>query len=285
MQRFLPLLAVMLLACPSGTSGDDDDSDRVIPPPSGCNLTALSTVVFQFHIHWAGEEYPQDELVDLLTGLGYESFVFPFGGVVTELGEDPDSNFLAVTLTEMAPEGEEPLKDPNWLRVVYQLPLGHELPVSLDQNAGVELNLQLAGEALISGFALYDLPEDADPELLFLAEPSDLGMAYEPGDSHPLFDSVQLVDRACPNLTETSCASVYNLLLSVRTKVDEETGTGGDLLEVWPTESVDFSIDGPSYTLVNAWSFTHREVQECNNGYDFSAERKSFFVIRSEFAP
>lgn len=283
MQRFLPLLLVFALGC--APAGDDDDSARVIPPPDGCNLTALSTVVFQFHIHWGGEEYPQDELVALLEEVGLEAFVFPFGGAVTEFGPDPDSNFLAMTVTEVAAPDAEPLEDPNWLRVVYQLPLGYEMPLTLDQSAGIELNLNLAGDDLIAAFSVYDLPEDSDPQLLFLAEPTDLGLAYAPGDTHPLFSSVELRDRACPNLTETNCASIYNLALAVTTKQNEEETAGGDTLELWPTESADFTIGGPSYRLVNAWSFTHREVQECNNGYDYSAERKSFFVTLSDAAP
>lgn len=283
MQRFLPLLAVLLLGC--AAAGDDDDSARVIPPPSGCNLTALSTVVFQFHIHYGGIDYPQGELVDLLASGGWTTFVFQFGGLVTELGDDTNPNTLAVTVTEAAPEGEEPLEDPNWLRVSYQLPLGYELPVAFGQPLGVELNLDLSSEDLISAFALYELPEEADPVLLFLAEPSELGMAYPPGDLHPLFDSVEMRDRACPNLTEQPCASKYNLSLEFRTRTDADTGEGGEAFELWPTESRDFSLGGPSFRVVNAWSYTHREIQECVNPFDFTAKRKSYFVTRTDWSP
>ncbi len=292
MRRFPSFLAALLIGCAStvcligcAPAGDDDDSARVIPPPDGCNLTALSTVVFQFHLHWGGVDYPQGELVDLLNSLGFSEFVFPFVGQVTELGDDPDSNFQAITAMEVAPKGEEPLKDPNWLRVTYQLPLGYDLPVAFGDPLGVELNLNLSGEHLIAAFSLWDLPEDGDPSILFLAEPSELGMAYAPGDDHPLLQSVTLRDRACPNLTETNCASVYNLSLDVTSRLSEDGSAGGESFELWPTESTDFGIGGPEYRFVNAWSYAHREVQNCNNGYDYTAQRKSFFITRSEFAP
>ena len=284
MQRFLPLLAALLLGCPPA-GGDDDDSARYIPPPSGCNLTALDTVVFRFHIHFGGIEYPQDGLVDLLASGGWTNFLFPFDGAVTELGEDEDTNLLAVTVTQTAAEGDPPPDDPNWLRITYQLPMNYELPASLGQALRAELNLDLTAEDLIKAFALYELSADADPALVFFAEPTELGMAYVPGEFHPLFDSVELRDRACPNLTEQPCASKYNLALEFRTQIDEETGAGGETFELWPTESRDFAIGGPSYRAVNAWSYTHREIQECVNPYDFTAQRKSFFVTRSDFAP
>jgi hypothetical protein len=283
MQRFLAVCAALMLGC--APAGDDDDSARTIPPPDGCSLTSLSTVVFQFHIHWGGVEYPQGELIDLLNAQGFDSFVFPFGGEVTEFGPDPDSNFQALTVTELAPEDTEPLEDPNWLRVVYQLPLGYTLPTSLAAPAGVELNLDLSGEDLIAAFSLWDLPPDGDPEIAFLAEPTDLGMAYAPGPDHPFFESVSLRDRACPNLTEQPCASTYNLSIEFRTKQNDDATAGGDTFELWPTEAMDFDLGGPSYRVVNAWSFTHREIQDCVNPYDFTAERKSFFVTRSEAAP
>jgi hypothetical protein len=284
----LLVLSVDFVGCPEG-EGDDDD-DRIIEAPAACNNPSLANVSFTFNIHYDGEDYPQDELLGLMAEWGTDTFSFNFTpAVVTELGPDPDSNRLAVTLTDATPvkEGEEPPEDPNTVRIIYELPLGYELPIELGQEIGSVLGLDVSTGSLIPAFVFFELVEneegDTDIELLFLAEPGDLGNFWTPGPFHPFLSEFELRDRACPNLNSLQCASTYNLSMEVATHdiLDDdgnvvEAGTG---FEVWPTEHVDFTFDGVDLRFVNVWSYTYREInQDCIGPYDYSAHRKSFFV-------
>jgi len=291
---FLLIPALLCLgACPDS---DDDDDDQTIEAPQACNNPSLSNVSFTFSIHYDGEDYPQDELLGLMEEWGTEIFSFNFTpAVITELGPDPDSNRMAVTLLDATPtkEGEPPPEDPNSIRIVYELPLGYELPVEVGQEIGSVVGLDISRGSLIAAFVFFEVvetEEGTDIELLFLAEPSDLGSFWEPGPFHPLLADFSLRDRACPNLNALQCASTYNLSMEVTTQdiLDDEgnvTEPGTDF-EVWPTESVDFTSDGLDLRFVNVWSYTYREINpDCIGPYDYSAKRKSFFVTRADSGP
>ncbi len=282
-------LALSLVACPPG---DDDDSARTIPPPAGCDLPALSNTSFTFHIHYAGEEYPQHELVSLMEELQLPVFAFTFApAIVTEFGEDPDSNLLALTLTDSTPppEGEDPPEDPNWVRIVYELPLGYTLPIEVGDAIGSVTVLDISQGSLIAAFGLWEETPEGEFKLLFMAEPSDAGMAWTPGPQHPVFNAVETRDRACPSLARLTCASSYNLSLQMEvlsTLDDEGNEIAGDSFELWPTEHQDFVLGDLELRAVNVWSFTHRDIDpECSNQYDFSAERFSYFVTRTAASP
>lgn len=290
----LPLLSIAW-GCPS--SVDDDDDGRVIDPPDGCSLPALSNVSFSFLIHYDGEDYSQSDLLALMEEFGADNFSFAFApAAVTELGPDPDSNRLAITLTDNTPppEGEDPPEDPNYVRIVYELPLGYELPVEIGQEMGSITGLDTSTGHLIAAFGLWEMVEtpegDIDYQLLFLAEPSDLGNFWAPGAFHPTFKEVEFRDRACPNLNALQCASTYNLSMEFTTlDLFDDDGNvieAGTSFELWPTEHMDFVYNGLELRVVNVWSFTHREINpDCIGAYDYSAERKSFFVTRSSAAP
>jgi hypothetical protein len=271
----------LLVACAEG----DDDDDRVIEPPSQCNLFALETVTFTFELHYGGVDYSQAALSDLVANAGLDYFPLAFTGAVTELGDDPDSSRQAITLTEVPAEGDPPLEDPNWLRVVYSLPSGYELPVTFGAELGLEVVLDLTSGELERAFSLWEPDAEGAFHLVFLAEPSDLGRAYVEGDGHPAFQSIELLDRNCPNLSEIPCAKRYNLAAMFETKPAEPDGPT-ESFELWPTEHRDFDLaDGTAVRVVNAWSFTHREIQDCNNGYDYAAWRFTYFVIRADGVP
>jgi hypothetical protein len=288
-----PLL-VSLSACPRYV---DDDDDNTIEPPAACSNPSLSNVSFTFNIHYDGEDYPQSELLGLMEEWGMETFAFNFTpAVVTELGPDPDSNRMALNLLDATPvkEGEEPPEDPNSIRIVYELPLGYELPLELGQEIGSVVGLDVSRGSLIMAFVFFSVIENEegapDIEVLFLAEPSDLGSFWEPGPFHPMLRDFNLRDRACPNINALQCASTYNLSMEVRTQdiVDDEGVViePGIDFEVWPTEHVDFTLDGVDLRFVNVWSYAHREINpDCTGTYDYSAKRKSFFVTRSASAP
>lgn len=303
----LGFLALTLLL-PGCDSGDDDDDTRTIPPPEGCSSPALANVSFTFHIHFDGEDYPQAELLDLMAEVGADNFSFPFyPAVITELGADPDSNRLAVTFTDATPPKDEEERgddddsanpeDPNYVRIVYELPLGYELPVELDQSVASYVGLDTSTGSLIAAFGIWEevvVGEETEYKLLFMAEPSDLGMFFMPGPFHPVFNGVSVRDRACPNLNALQCASTYNLSqefevlpeILVDEKTGEETVIPGDSFELWPTEHRDFIFGELDLRVVNVWSFTHREINpNCSNQYDYSAERASYFVTRTASAP
>ena len=292
MLRFRPILVAtlalaLLPACPGG---DDDDTDRVIEPAAGCSNTALTNVNYEFLIHWAEEDYPQDELIDLIGG---GSFSFQFlPAVVTEFGPDPERpEMQAITLTDASepPEGEEPPDAPNYVRIVYELPLGYELPTKIDDRMAVWVILDMSTGELINSFSLWEELEDGSFKLSFLAEPSDAGMAFTPGPYHPVFARIETRDRQCPNSWGTECASSYNLAVQfeVLTLVDDEGNeTPGDAFELWPTEHRDFILADLELRVINVWSYAWREVSaNCTNPYDYSRDRMSYFVTRTTHSP
>ena len=319
----LALLSLgLVLAAPyagCATEGDDDDTTREIPPPEGCSYNSLSNVSFALTIHYAGTDYTPDILSSLVKSWDPPAFYFPFPGLVTELGIDPATGLHAITLTEQPPEEEDPPggddddsagddddsagddddsaaggdDDPNWVRIVYSLPLGYELPVSLGDFVGVHTIIDFTTGSLITGFSLWELMEDGTGRLLFLAEPSELGLAYEPGELHPAFTSVSLRDRACPNLAALQCAKPYNLSIEFETVVpgDDDDSAEDDPpaepehFELWPTEHRDFLVGDLGLRVVNVWSYGYREIDPACTGYDWSADRMAYFLIRSEFAP
>ncbi len=279
MRRLALLLALPLLACPPS----DDDDDRTIPPPAGCSLTALEVVTFSFNIHWNEVDYPQAALNDLLLAEEPDTrfFAFGFPGVVTQL-EDAGSNRMALTITDPG-DPEDPPEDPNWVQLVYHLPQGYEMPAAMDQELMVEVVINgTAGDDLYAAASLYELIPDELPVLLFMTEPAELGTAYPVGEAHPLFFDVDVRDRSCPSLSGTDCAEIYNLSEVFMTNVSEDGTAGGETFELWPTEHREFNIGGPDYRVVNTGSYTHREIQSCNQNYDFSALRSTFFVIRAD---
>ncbi len=280
----LILALVGSFGCPSG--GDDDDATPVIQPPAGCSNFSLSGVTFDFNIHWFGTDYLQDDLLALMEGQeGFTTFQFPFEGKVVELGPAPEqSGKMAVKVEELPPEEPGDDWEPNWLRVVYELPLGYELPVAMDQELLAFVAMDITSGSLVHGFAMVESADDGG-NLLFLAEPSTTGLVLRPGSSHPFFQVVEPVDRACPNLTEFQCAKLYNLAIRFQVRAEEPEGPLGETFELWPTEVKDFVLGDVEFRAVNVWSYTHREInQECT-GFDWAQDRMSFFVTRTAASP
>ncbi len=279
----LILALIGSLGCPTG-GGDDDDSTPIIEPPAGCSNFSLAGVTFDFNIHWFGTDYPQSELRALLEAQGATSFQFPFEGKVTELGPDAATGQMAVTVEEMEPEDPPDDWVPNWMRIVYELPLGYDLPVELDQELLAFVAMDLSSGELVHGFAMVESLDDGG-NLLFLAEPSTTGLVLAPGSSHPFFQVVEPVDRACPNLTEFQCAKLYNLAIRFQVRAEEPDGPLGETFELWPTEVMDFVLAETEFRAVNVWSYTHREInQECT-GFDWAQDRMSYFVTRTASSP
>jgi len=298
------VLSVGLAGGACNSSPNDDDDDRVIPPPDGCTNTSLENVTFQITIHWAGLDYPPDELDSLVASWNPPSLSFPFLGLVTEKGEDPESSHHAITLTEQPPPGEPPSDDPNWVRIVYSMPLGYDVPGSLGEDIGVHLIIDYTTGVLLSGFSLWEVQEDGAGTLMFLAEPSDVGLAYPPGADHPAFQEITTRDRACPNVNALQCASAYNLSVTFETRApetgDDDDSAGGDddddsadspltweveRFELFPTEHKDFTVDGLDLRVVNVWSYAYREVNPDCTGFDWTANRFSYFVTRTDASP
>ena len=280
----LLLGACLGLACPSGDD-DDDSTPPVIEPPAGCANFSLSGVTFDFLIHWFGTDYPQAALEELLEQQGATFFAFPFAGEVVELGPAPEAaGKMAITVEELPPEEPEPDWTPNWMRLVYQLPLGYELPVTLGQEVVAQVQMDLGSGQLVHGFALVESADDGG-NLLFLAEPSTNGLVYGAGPNHPFFQVVAPVDRACPNLTQFQCAKLYNLALRFQVVAPGPDDPPGETFELWPTETRDFDLAGISFRVVDVYSYTHREINEECTGFDWSADRMSYFVTRTSAAP
>jgi hypothetical protein len=274
--RWLPIL--LLLGC--GGADDDDTTPMDIPAPEQCSNQAFDTVTFDFNIHFAGLDYPQDVLLDLLDDAGVTVFPFPFEGRVTELGPAADSpGRMAFTVTAEAAPGDPPLDDPDSVRVLYSLPGEEQLPIELEQSAIVEVLLDSSRGPLLRAFRIHE-GMDAGAGLLFLAEPSDVGLAYVPGVDHPLFTDVVERDRACPNLRSSPCASNYNLSMAF-TVHDEEDGTPGERMELWPGEGGDFDLATLPFRVVNVWSYAWREIDpDCATGYDYDSHRFAYYVTR-----
>ncbi len=301
------LMLSLVISAPSAgcvPEGDDDDTTRDIPPPEGCSYNSLANVTFALTIHWAGEDYGPDVLSSLVESWDPPALSFSFPGVVTELGNDPATGLQAITLTEQ-PEGDdddsagddddsaEEEGDPNWVRIVYSLPLGYELPVQLGEFIGVHTIIDLTTGSLITGFSFWEIMDDGSGRLLFMAEPSEIGLAYEPGELHPAFTAVAMKDRACPNLAALQCANPYNLSIEFETiaagddddSAEDAPSSKPEQFELWPTEHRDFMIGDLGLRVVNVWSYGYREIDPECSGYDWSADRMSYFVIRSAFAP
>lgn len=274
----LLFVSTLLAACP--TADDDDDSTPLIEPPAGCSNLALSGVTFRFFLRFAGTDYPQDALEDLLVANGGGTLGLPIEGEVTQLEADPDDpDTTLLTITELPPEDPPEDWEPNWLQIETELPDGYALPATLGETMGVHFQMDLTTPQLALGFALLDAVDDGGG-VRFLAEPSNVKFVYPVGPTHPFFTTVEGVDRACPNLTEFQCAKLYNLAMRFQVRPAEPDGPLGDAFELWPTETNQFALGESSYEVVNVYSYTHREISDGCTGYDWAAERLSYFVIR-----
>ena len=273
--------------CPESSVPDDDD--QTIEPPEGCDLLALTNVVFDWAVTIEGEEYTEDTIEGLMVDAGVTFFPFNFVGSVTEAGVVPDSTNRRLGVTQDPPEEPDPEFQPAVLRVDYRLPDGYEIPVSLEQGLFAQLVMDISRGVLVHGFALAQSEEDGG-ELLFLAEPSNEGMVYTPGNGHPMFSGVGTRDRACPNTRNDpgACANPYNLSLEFVVKPEIEDGPDGPSFELYPTETGEFSYLGGRFQVVNLWSYAYREISQeanCQNSYDWSLDRFSYMLIRTGDAP
>lgn len=286
----LALTAVggLIAGCP--TTGDDDDSTPLIEPPEGCANFALSGVTFDFLLHFGGLDYPMDELEDLMVLQGWTTIGLPIEGQVVRLELDPNDDDKRILRVEERPPDPLPPDwnpdewDPNWLEIVAELPPGYDLPATMGEDIVAIFQMDLSLGALISGFALLDSGDDGGG-LRFLAEPSTLGFVFAPGGNHPFFEAVDPVDRQCPNLTEFQCAKLYNLAVRFRLQPAEPDGPPGESFELWPTETYDFTAGETEFRVVNVFSYTHREISDSCTGFDWSADRLSYFVTRLASAP
>lgn len=288
--RSIPLaLAALCLglgsfACPSGEA-DDDDTDRTIDPPAGCDLLALTNVVFDWQVTIEGEVYTEQTIEELMVEAGVDVFPFNFVGSVTELGALPDSSFHRVVITQDPPEEPDPEFQAAVLQIDYRLPSEYELPVVADQAVFAQMVMDISRGVLVHGFAVAQ-SEDDGGALLFLTEPSNEGMVYTPGPTHPVFSLVETRDRACPNTRNdpNACANPYNLSLQFLVKPEEMDGPDGPSFELYPTEAGEFDFLGHRYQVVNLWSYGYREISQeanCQNSYDWSLDRFSYMVLRT----
>ncbi|MCO4769086.1 MAG: hypothetical protein KDA24_03585 [Deltaproteobacteria bacterium] len=279
----LVLAVALFAACPTGD--DDDDSTPLIEPPEGCANFSLSGVTFDFFLRFGGMDYPMDSLEDLLEANGGGTLQLPIEGEVTKLEPDPDDDDKQILrVTELPPDDPPDDWEPNWIEIAAELPDGYVLPAALGEEMAVFFRMSLVQSGLISGFALLDSTDDGGG-LRFLAEPSTLGFAFPPGGANPFFEAVDPVDRQCPNLTEFQCAKLYNLAIRFRLVPAEPDGPPGESFELWPTESYDFMAGGLEYRVVDVFSYTHREISDACTGFDWSADRMSYFVTRVDSAP
>ncbi len=279
----LPFALLWLTAC--HTEGDDDDSTPLIEPPEGCANFSLAGVSFDFFLHFGGVDYPMDELEDLMVSQGWTSISLPIEGEVIRLETDPNDDDKRILRVEAASKEDPPPPDfdPNWLEIVAELPEGYDLPAELGETMNIFFSMDLSTGSLISGFALLDSLDDGGG-LRFLAEPSTLGFAFNPGPTHPFFEAVDPVDRQCPNLTEFQCAKLYNLAIRFRLQPETDDGPPGESFELWPTETHDVEIEGRTFRVVNVFSYTHREIADGCTGFDWAADRMSYFVTRIDAA-
>ncbi len=279
----LLLLAIGVAACP--TTGDDDDSTPLIEPPAGCANFSLSGVTFDFFLRYGGFDYPMDELEDLMVSQGWTSIGLPIEGKVVRFERDSVDDDKQILRVESLPP-EDPPEDwePNWLEIVAELPQGYELPAALDDAMTAFFQMDLSTGSLISGFALLDGADDGGA-LRFLAEPSTLGLAFAAGPNHPFFRAIDAVDRQCPNLTEFQCAKLYNLAIRFTLQPETQDGPAGESFELWPTETRDFTVGENEFRVVDVFSYTHREISDGCTGFDWAADRMSYFVTRTSAAP
>jgi len=95
------------------SSGDDDgagDDDDVVGDDDvyeGCSYNSLANVTFSQTVHYGGEDYTPDILASLVKSWDPPALYFPFPGVVTEFGDDPDTGLQAITLTEQPPGDDD----------------------------------------------------------------------------------------------------------------------------------------------------------------------------------
>jgi hypothetical protein len=294
MRRFRSLLAIapaaFLLVVACDTEGDDDDTtNRTIDPPDGCDLLALSNVVFDWEVTIEGEVYTEDTIEELMIEFQVSVFPFNFTGSVTELGPVPDTSVTRLVITQDPPEEPDPEFDPSVLRIDYRLPDEYGIPVEVGQGVFSQMVMDITRGVLVHGFAIVQSDDDGG-ELLFLAEPSNEGMVYSPGPNHPMFNSVATRDRACPNTRNDTgaCANPYNLSLQFLVKAEEVDGPKGPNFELYPTETADFTFGGGEFQVVNLWSYGYREISQegnCQNSYDWSLDRFSYMLIRTGDAP
>ena len=54
---------------------------------------------------------------------------------------------------------------------------------------------------------------------------------------------------------------------------------------MFPTEHRDFLVGDRALRVVNVWSYAYREINPDCSGFDWSAERFSYFVTRPDAAP
>lgn len=281
------LAASLALGCPTG--GDDDDSTPLIQPPEGCANFSLAGVTFDFLLHFGEVDYPMDELEDLMVSQGWMSIGLPIEGQVIRRETDPDDDDKQILRVQGLPPDPLPddwdpeAFDPNWLEIVAELPPGYELPAELDEVMTIFFQMDLTQGSLISAFALLD-SADAGSGIRFLAEPSTIGLAFPAGANHPFFAGIDPVDRQCPNLTEFQCAKLFNLAIRF-TLPDVIDGPPGESFELWPTESQDFIAGDFEYRVVDVFSYTHREISDACTGFDWAADRMSYFVMRLDAAP
>jgi hypothetical protein len=277
--------ALLLSACPP--QADDDDSTRTIEPPPGCDLLALSNVVFDWAVTIEGEEYTEDTIEGLMKKVDVDYFPFAFFGSVTELGPLEGSTRTRLVVTQDPPAEKDPEFVAAVLQIDYLLPAPYSIPVLLGQGLGTELVMDISRGILVHGFRIYQ-SEDDGGELLFLVEPSNEGMVYTPGPGHPMFTLIETRDRACPNLRTDACASPYNLSLQFRVKPEEIDGPDGPSFELYPTETAPFTFLDGTYEVVNLWSYAYREISQevnCQASYNWQLDRLSYMVMRTGDAP
>jgi len=279
----LGLAATLLIACP--TAADDDDSTPLIEPPEGCSNFSLSGVTFDFFLRFGGVDYPMDGLEDLMVLNGWQQIGLPIEGKVVRVDTDPgDDDKRIVRVETLPPDEPEDDWEPDWLEITAELPPGYDLPAVLDEEMVAFFQMDLSSGSLISGFALLDSPDDGGA-LRFLAEPSTLGFAFPANNNHPFFTSIDAVDRGCPNLTEFQCAKLFNLAVRFTPQPVTPEGPANDPFELWPTDTAEFTIGESVYEVVNVFSYTHREISDACTGFDWAADRMSYFVTRVGTAP
>jgi len=297
MHRFRPvfvlaplalLVPLTFVACPSEDT-DDDDSDRTIAPPAGCDLLALTNVVFDWAVTIEGEEYTEDTIEDLMVEFGVDVFPFNFPGSITERAPIPDTTFTRIVITQDPPEEPDPEFQAMVLRIDYRLPDEYDIPVEVGQGVFSQMVMDISRGILVHGFAIVQSKDDGG-EILFIAEPSNEGMVYTPGPNHPMFSVVETRDRACPNTRNDpgACANPYNLSLQFLVKPEEVDGPDGPAFELYPTETGEFTYLGGAFQVVNLWSYGYREISQeanCQNSYDWSLDRFSYMLIRTGAAP
>ena len=220
---------------------------------------------------------------------GATYFPFNFPGSVTEMAPIPDTTLARLVITQDPPEEPDPEFIAMVLRIDYRLPEPYAVPLVVGQGVFSQLVMDTGTGTLVHGFAIAQSKEDGG-ELLFLAEPSNEGMVYAPGNTHPMFTQIDPRDRACPNTRNDpgACANPYNLSVQFVVKPEELDGPDGPTFELYPTETADFTFLGGAFQVVNLWSYAYREISpaaNCQNSYNWNLDRMSYMLIRTGDAP